>query len=239
MIAIPSLRGCLSSGFTPLSLSPALWLSDTGSDPAVWPDLSGNGRDATQATAGYQPAIVAGALNGRQVRRFAGSAFAGDISHGNGLTVPDFGQHEWTSATIFVVLKSAATNVGAAYELRGDTYSGNHHGAWDLVYDSFGQTVRQSIADPGFTAAYGIFDVTAESDSNTWRWNGEPFKSNNSTFHLNASSWLVGSSYSPVLNGYGYTGDIAELLVFPTALSDTNRQRVEQDLASKWGITLA
>ena len=59
--------------FNPLSLSPALWLSDTGSDPSVWPDLSGNGRNATQATSTQRPAIVTGAQNGRQVRRFDGT----------------------------------------------------------------------------------------------------------------------------------------------------------------------
>jgi hypothetical protein len=43
-------RNMLFAGaFKPLSLSPApaLWLSDTGSDASVWPDLSGNGRNAT------------------------------------------------------------------------------------------------------------------------------------------------------------------------------------------------
>jgi len=53
----------LTGAFNPLSLSPALWLSDTGSDASVWPDISGNGRNATQAVALNHPAIVTGALN--------------------------------------------------------------------------------------------------------------------------------------------------------------------------------
>ena len=62
-----------AGAFDPRRLGLALWLSDTGSDPSQWDDLSGNGRNATQATPANQPAIISAGLNGRQVRRFDGS----------------------------------------------------------------------------------------------------------------------------------------------------------------------
>lgn len=71
MISLPTFRGVLA-GFNPLSLSPALWLNDTGSDPSVWTDISGNGRNAVQGNVGNRPAIITNALNGKQVRRFDG-----------------------------------------------------------------------------------------------------------------------------------------------------------------------
>ena len=37
-------------------------------------------------------------------------------------------------------------------------------------------------------------------------------------------------------NNWAFTGDIAELIVYPTALSVTDRQRIEGYLANKWGI---
>ena len=62
-----------ASGFNPLTLAPAFWLSDTGSSAGTWPDISGNGRDFVQGTGVFQPAIVTNAINGRQIRRFDGS----------------------------------------------------------------------------------------------------------------------------------------------------------------------
>lgn len=61
-----------SAAFSPLSLSPLFWVSDEGSDPSLWADLSGGARHWYQSTASMQPAIVSGAKNGRQVRRFDG-----------------------------------------------------------------------------------------------------------------------------------------------------------------------
>ncbi len=70
--------------FSPLDLSPALWLdaSDattiTASSGAVseWRDKSGNARHATQATAAAQPTTGTATLNGLNVIDFDGS---GDV----------------------------------------------------------------------------------------------------------------------------------------------------------------
>ena len=46
------LRGVIGGGdFSPLDLDPDLWLSDTGSDPANWSDLSGNNNHARRKQA--------------------------------------------------------------------------------------------------------------------------------------------------------------------------------------------
>ena len=45
--------------------------------------------------------------------------------------------------------------------------------------------------------------------------------------------WEIGSFY-----GYGYlNGQLAEILVYPTVLSEADRQNVEGYLAHKWGMT--
>ena len=55
------------SNFSPLSLSPSLWLRGdlgitlNGNDVSAWADQSGNNNHATQSTAGNQPLYVSGA----------------------------------------------------------------------------------------------------------------------------------------------------------------------------------
>jgi hypothetical protein len=66
--------------FSPLDLSPALWLdaSDTATITASlgsvsqWDDKSGNGRNVTQGTAAAQPTTGASTLNGLNVLNFDG-----------------------------------------------------------------------------------------------------------------------------------------------------------------------
>lgn len=71
------LQAATGGAFDPASLSPLLRLkasSITGlvnGDPvATWPDVSGNARHATQATAAKRPTWVTGVLNGKAVVRF-------------------------------------------------------------------------------------------------------------------------------------------------------------------------
>jgi hypothetical protein len=221
--------------FSPLSLSPALWLSDTGSDPAIWPDISGNGRNATQGTAGNQPAIISGGLNGRQVRRFNGSTSRLEI-----------GQFLSGAATAFYVCKRVtdpAVSVGTTGPVLGDwgTAAGSfgNHFPWTdgVIYDHFGTAARKTCGNPtvSLTSWRLISQLTAASD---WRFyiDGSLFFSTDA----NNVAWRAGPKIGVSYNySYYYYGDIAEILIFPTALSPADRLAVERYLGAKWGITVA
>jgi hypothetical protein len=102
--------------FSPLSLSPALWLdaSDAGTlwnattggslvapggHIARWEDKSGNARHATQGTSGQQPTRQTAVRNGRDVVRFDGTNdFLATVAFG--------GNQTWTR---FVVFRSSAS----------------------------------------------------------------------------------------------------------------------------------
>jgi hypothetical protein len=90
--------------FSPMDLAPILWLSDTGSDPSVWPDISGNGNNSTGVSG--QVIIAQNAINGRQVRRVSGSQryVFGNI------------QSTLTSMSIYTVSQRSGTQLG------GNTY---------------------------------------------------------------------------------------------------------------------
>jgi hypothetical protein len=219
----------LSAGFDPLSLNPAMWLSDTGSDASVWSDISGNGRDATQATSGSQPAIISGALNGRQVRRFDGT--------------DDYLAHTYSAPvdnTIFAVVYSTQTTTGtntiftaadANTDLRAFMLSqGSSGDQWSTFRTSFvfsGYTLRSSfeIISIVSTAA----GVSLKHGANAAQFTADTVFFKDPTLSRKA----VGAAYDAT-GLFNFKGDMAELIVFPTALNDTDRQSVETYLRNKW-----
>jgi hypothetical protein len=234
-------RSLFTGAFNPLSLSPALWLSDTGSNPAQWDDLSGNGRHATQATAANQPAIVTGALNGRQVRRFDG---VDDF-----LRYPDFYQANVTVMAVYqpaaigtqqhVIRKGLGVANTLEYALRASTQT---QATFVASTSATGVVANSAKASGGNWIIHtGVFDgANARSGVN-----GGSFTNTALSGSLNNGALLgrIGASYAldsdaslPVAL---LQGDIAEILVFPTALSTENRRRIEGYLSSKYNIAIS
>ena len=213
-------------GFNPLSLSPALWLSDTGSNPAQWDDISGNNRHATQATVANQPAIIQNGLAGRQVRRFDG--------------INDFLETAAVSIsqpyTAFAVFQSSTTS-SLSVVLRGASGGIASGGINLLIHRAAGSAVSGINAG----TLYGPF-ITATS----WQIFGTTGSGTNSQVFRDGTSSTVGNAGTNIITRFGigidngsgalFNGDIAEILVFPSALSDTDRCEVERYLAQKWNI---
>ncbi len=206
-----------------------LWLMGDGAWESPlnnWHDYSGNGHDATQPTAGAQPLVVAGALNGRAVVRF-------DASKGQYLQMPDF-MSSATAGEVVVVVRSgvAATGVNNGLMRLGfgasDDWYPNANGN---LYSSTGSTGQYLEGVPAQSLSQ--FNVYEESSqAGLWQsWvNGVPF--------FTSAANAVGFSTAPWLgrtNGYGYfTGDIAEVLVYNRALSDAERRSVRAYLTQKY-----
>jgi hypothetical protein len=220
-------RSLFTGSFNPLSLSPALWLSDTGSNAGQWDDLSGNGRHATQATAANQPAIVTGALNGRQVRRFDGindflktGAFSQNIPQPN----------DW-----FIAFKSNNNSNGRVFDVEtigGAT--GPRNTMW--LNGSNSHIFAGTILTGNFTnTSWNISNARFNGSNSEWRVNGLVLTNGNAG--TEASSSLVIGSFRTAAASF-FNGDIAEILVFPTALSILDRRRVEVYLSQKWGIPI-
>lgn len=211
-----------SFGFNPLSLSPALWLSDTGSDAGVWSDISGNGRNPTQADAAKQPAIVTAGLNGRQVRRFDGvNDYLQNIAHG--LPIGS------SPRTAFSVFKNTV-GVKIAW-----LYGG---GAVNQGYGHYSDSLKIGLARNG--------NDILSAQTNNFHCVTSVETGSQAVVYVNGSFVATGSSANTtggpldigrygVLNVLYFDSDIAEILVFPTALSTTNRQAVESYLRTKWG----
>jgi hypothetical protein len=221
--------------FDPLSLSPALWLSDTGSDPAQWDDISGNGRHATQATPANQPSIESGALNGRQVRRFD----VADNFECNGLA-STFAKNDGAVSMFFVCKANSTT--GSQQILFAAKDAGSSEFELFRVGSAFRYAKRDSalltkIADSPITANtnWNIHSVINTGTSATVATNGNVSSSTDIDVGtlIGINGVRIGTDAA---GGSFLTGDIAEILIFPTALSDADRQAVENYLNNKYAI---
>ena len=221
--------------FSPLSLAPALWLSDTGSDPAQWDDISGNNRHATQATAANQPEIVSNARNGRQVRRFNGSKWMDTVGF------------ELSSSSVFSVVKLTSTPAGAASVFCMGSTTTNARDAL-LYLNSSNQTAIQRSNGTTYPTAVTSGNLNefriiggTYNQTNLIAYNngvaGLPISASPS-ITTNRSGAIGATRQSPSNNDFRITGDIAEILVFSTALSPQDRRKVEQYLSNKWAITI-
>jgi hypothetical protein len=215
--------------FNPLSLSPALWLSDTGSNAAQWDDLSGNGRHATQATGASQPSIVTSALNGRQIRRFDGvNDF---LSTAQILAAQPF--------TSIVALKTTETGVIGRPSLGEDSTS-----ATGSVASASRRNTGAHVLFAGTALAGGIFgnnwlirsDI-ANSVSSFIFANGQQVATGDAGTRFNIRR--IGGNFNSGGASDFFLGDIAEILIFPRVLTVNERQRVERYLSNKYSIDLA
>lgn len=214
-----------------------LWLSDTGSDPGVWPDLSGNGNDAVQATVAAQPAITPSGLNGRQVRTFDG--------------VDDFMQGAFSligsGCTVFSVYKLSSSSADFArvvsMALNGSSNDYDNPESWaSIVRLASSESVETVFNNTAYGVIQIIYDLPVINSS---------LLSNAPFTVINGVMSSVGSGASPSLNSSIFSigaavvnsvailsGYIAEVIIYPSALSDTDRKSVQAYLGTKWGITL-
>lgn len=229
-----------SSVFSPLSLSPALWLDDTGSDLGVWADMSGNGRNAIQATGANQPSIVTNAVNGRQVRRFNGTSSV--------LIPPDFNLDVFTIFSVVYPTNAVTANPYKAIFNIGTALSSSARDVIVYINNSSGVKFEAQRSDgssfPTASVATNnlIFQITSS------KFTGDELIAyvNNGIRNI-TSTTMTGSTDNKAVIGavkqssstnFYYEGDIAELIVYPTNLSDFNCLRVERYLSNKYNIVI-
>ncbi len=187
-----------------------------GGAVARWEDKSGNGRHATQGNAGNQPSLQSAVQSGKSVVRFDG---AGD--HLN-TSLADASQQ-----TFFLVAR-AVTPTGAQ---RVFSYGGNRSVFASNVDLRWWQgNFGSGVSSTSFGVAAGVI---ASNSSFTWFGNGVQSAAGDPT-DAAATNATVGSEAGTT---NPFNGDIAEIIVFDTALSTTSRARVEAYLAAKWGIS--
>jgi Chitobiase/beta-hexosaminidase C-terminal domain/Concanavalin A-like lectin/glucanases superfamily len=225
----------LNSGAIPRT-NLAVWLrSDagvltSGSNVTQWSDMSGNAMNATQSSSPSQPTLATGAINGLPAITFSGSQ---NLQFASGFS--NFG----AGADIFVVTKPTATSTS------GDLfYCGNASNSDALFFIQSSSTaaslyVYNSTSASSVTASTGLTVNQYQMLEASQSGGGSPL----GTIYTNQTQDAQGSVHAlnivtRTVNNVGsaYTGQIAEVLVYNTALTATQRAGVGSYLLQKYQI---
>lgn len=208
-----------------------LWLLGDGtweSPLGYWHDYSGYGNDAFQTIAGSRPTVTGNAVNGKPAVHFVG----GSAQY---FTLPNFLSGA-TSAEAVVVIRATSKAANSGFWRFGTSAGDYFQNGNGNVYDGFGSTTR--YLEGGLSQDITQFHVyQVSSQAGLWQsWvDGVPF--------YRSITNSVAFSTAPLLglnnDGYGFSGDIAEIAVYNRALSDTERNSALAYLSQKYSIISA
>jgi len=214
---------------------------------STWSDRSGNGYDATQAAGANQPTFQAAEFGGNGVVRFDGSndflqsnGAVGLIKNVNGGTL--FGVAKFAAAsspTAMSVLAFATPVAGPHRAIMGvEVASGYYAGGRRLDADSFASALTASYTQNRTLLQTAVFDW-ANSDlfvflDGTQSASNTSFQTDGSTSNTDSANVRVGGGSQA---GQRMNGDIGQALAFNTALTASQRKRVEHAAAYSFKIS--
>jgi hypothetical protein len=236
--------------FSPLDLSPALWLdaadtstiTESSGSVSQWNDKSGNAYHVSQATGANQPTYVTAGQNGLNVIAFDGN----DALVRN--TATDLGRNV-VGATAYVVRRyfalpggqqtllvissgtsSMATRIGL---FAGVTTNKPSVGGRTLDADSFmGTAGANDVSTTQYQIQTGVFDY---ANTDLYLYVGTSLANTNNSFQA-ATTTSNTASLRSVVGNLEMTGRIAEILVYHAAHNASQRQQVWDYLTAKWGL---
>jgi hypothetical protein len=262
------ITGSQKVNWDPSRITTALWLdaADASTVTTVsgavsqWNDKSGNGRNASQATAGNRPTYTSAGQNNLNVLTLDGSNDSLALAANLGIT---------TAHSIFVAAKNSATITAATSAqalLSGDGYTYPSTTTSDLILGAgsltgnltnerlFSLAIAESTAG---AQVYGYGKTDADVSGGFFLSSAFTTTDNAFTGRLNGSSSFatvsVGGDYSSTntrypstVRGIGFrfvnsslfwNGQLWEIIVAPSYLSLDATQRIEGYLAHKWALT--
>jgi hypothetical protein len=198
----------------------ALGLSDN--DPVgSWPDASGQGNDGSVQAGAFRPLFKTNQVNSKPIVRF-------DFTNTYTMTFTNW-MSGLSAATIFAVVKQTASSgvLFQNWDNDGDTEfypfgDGN-------IYIGTGSTSRKSCGAPITpVTAFHIFGVITQAGGWELRLNdGVQFSTGSNT---------VGWNTSPEIGYNAAPSDVAEVIVYDSALGSTDRASVIAYLNVKYGF---
>jgi hypothetical protein len=236
--------------WTPADIATALWFDaeDTstitlnGSTVSQWNDKSGNVRNIIQAVASQQPTWNATGLNSKPTLVFDGSD--------DFLLTQTAGSVGVTNITLVAVMRyvSAAgedlpMGVGGTGDARSIRAFYRFSGGTTQGFATWASDVTSSSLSTDTGGGHHIFEAVMANSTgvNLYRDGvidtGAPRALNGSSALPVTVDWFsIGSLQGGAIGGYYSNIEVSEALVLYTAISDTDRQKLEGYLAWKWGL---
>jgi len=196
---------------------------------SAWADQSGEGNNAVQATSSYQPKHVENVINGKPVVRFDG---ANDYMVSSGVT----GNMD-TFTVIFMINPASLIDWNQAIQAGDDWGQFCFHGtANGGVYVGISVSSRIEPSDgPGagtlVVDQWDIFSFVFDNGSAKFYENGILLASKSLSLPADWTKFVLGWGDASTVDG-----DITEIFIYEGALSDTDRENIEQSLQDKYGL---
>jgi hypothetical protein len=229
-----------------------LWLrADAGVDTlngtvSIWHDQSGSGNDAIQASASRQPVLVAGVLNGKPAVRFDG------VNDKLGFT----GTTHMTQFSLFLVINNRSGSAGSVitFGANGDFghqwFMGMQIPSGSDTIGMLGDNASIVAVGPGLAAYNQWRNLSVVANQSIWsttlRWDGKDAHmfpgGSGPAFSVplgdaTGSGGGIGGADGVPYGTIQVKCDVAEVLVYNVALSDSIRKVIELNLATKYGLT--
>jgi hypothetical protein len=208
----------------------ALWLKAnalsgfTNGQPVTdWPDLSGLHNDALQANALNQALFTTNALNGEPAILFNGS--------NSYFTLPNFGSN-FTEAEMIIVVESSSNAPGmtfGSWKFGTSTNTNAYPSSAGEIVEDFGSDTGFEVIPTQNLRQYNIYDVAADGEVTAWL-NGVAITVMEGNQFAMASAPTIGTPEN------SFAGQIAEIMVFNTVLSEDERDSVENYLNLQYQI---
>lgn len=192
-------------------------------DPiTAWADISGNGNNATQATAGFQPILKTGIVNGRPIVRFDGSDDRLDfLSNINAAAITTFIVYSRPSSSINTILTTAKHNF----------YTQNNYGVTIYLSPEKRNLIRH--LNNTFSAMMSSTDSNPTNGSIQLTDNISTLNTTRTSFWNNSASVLGCRRLSGSYNIF-FQGDIAEVVVFNEQLNTAKKNIINNYLSIKY-----
>ncbi len=210
----------------------------SGSNVTQWTDMSSTANNAVQSNGSYQPTLVTNAVNGLPAISFNGSNEY--LQFGSGFA------NFTAGASIFLVVNPAALSGYQTWfsvsDSGGSNYLGFEEGSTagsvaSFVYNS--TTSSSVIASSAITASQYQLMETVYNGSNTATIYGNGTQLAQSTSMQTAPNTTRTNNYLGQLGtGSYFHGQIAEVLVYNTALSASQRAAVEGYLRARYALSV-
>ena len=220
-----------------------LGVTSTAGAVSQWSDQSGNSNNATQSTGTLQPSLVTGAINNGVVPTIS---FNGTSQY---LSLPSGFANFTAGASIFTVIKPSSSTA------TGDQCSLGNAANSDAVFcqqvgtqasfSAYNGSTSSSVTtttNPLTTSSYQLLETTLLPGATSGTATGTIFVNGTqkvqSTTMQNLTNTTRSSNFIAAGVGPGnyFGGGIAEVLIFNTILSASQRTAVESYILSKFGV---